>query len=107
MGVTIGQHDVGRRRLEVLGGQRLELLGDLTGGRHYRAAVVEDRLRPGGAHVVRRHRRVLVDQLEVFGKHAQLVGGQLAQGHHRAGAAFLSTGDDLPRTVAVDLDVRT
>ena len=87
-------------------GQLLELLGDLPGGGDHGAPVVEQGLRAGGAHVVGGDAGVLVDELEVLGLHAELVGDQLAQRHHGAGAALLCAGDDLPAAVAVDLHVR-
>ena len=89
----------------MIGRQLAQLLGHLPGGGHDRSPVVEHGLRAGGPHVVRGDRRVLVDELEVLGLHAQLVGGELAQSHHRAGAALLGAGDDLAGTITVDLDV--
>ncbi|TPW13503.1 MAG: hypothetical protein FD127_1972, partial [Acidimicrobiaceae bacterium] len=103
--MTIGQHDVALGGLEPIGGELAQLLGHLAGGCHHRAPVVEQRLRTSGAHVVRGHRRVLVHELEARLVHAQLLGGELAQGHHRAGAALLGAGDDLPGAVSIDLHV--
>ena len=79
---------------------------DLVGREQHGAAVVERRLGAGGAHVVRAGVGVLVEQREVLGRHPELVRRELAQRHHRAGAALLRAGDDHPGAVGVELDVR-
>ena len=75
------------------------------GGGDDGAAVVDERLRAGRAHVPRAGVGVLVDEREVLGLHAELVGRQHRQRHDRAGAALLRARDDHARAVAVELDV--
>ena len=62
---------------------------------------------PAEPGVVRRRRRVLIDDGEVLGLHAQDLGGKDRHGHDCARTVFLSARDDGARAVAVELDVGT
>ncbi len=94
------------RRLEPLRGRVEQLVADVGRRREHRADAVERRLRATRAHVPRGRVRVLVEQREVLRLHPELLGDELRHRHHGAGAVLLRPGDDRPRAVRVELQVR-
>ena len=82
-----------------------QLLAHVLRGLDHRAPAVERGLGAGRAHVPRAGVGVLVEDRESRRVHAQHLGGEQRQRHHRAGAVLLRAGDDRAGAVAVELHV--
>ena len=101
---TAHELEVRGRRLERLGAELEQTIANLAGRGDDRAAGVERGLAAARAHVPDGRVGVLVEDRDLVGLQAELVGGQQSEAHDRAGAVLLRARHHGRRAVPVELD---